>query len=93
MYIYTVCISIRLITSQAPISTWLLRSENESALKLVSFCRHALSLGASILMAQDLVLEPSTMQVTAVSGKTLAQLDEDELHCMVESGKTVRDLK
>ena len=33
------------------------------------------------------------MQVAAVSGKTVAQLDEDELHCMVESCKTVRDLK
>ena len=33
------------------------------------------------------------MQVTAVSGKTVTQLDEDELNCMVKSGKTVRDLK
>ena len=33
------------------------------------------------------------MEVTAVSGKRLAELDEDELRYMVESGKTVRDLK
>ena len=33
------------------------------------------------------------MQVTAVSGNTIAQLDEDELHYMVESGQPVRDLK
>ena len=33
------------------------------------------------------------MQVTAVSGKALAQLDEEELHYMVESGQSVRDLK
>ena len=33
------------------------------------------------------------MQVTAVSGNTVAQLDEDEMHYMVESGLTVRDLK
>ena len=28
-----------------------------------------------------------------MSGQTVAELDEDEVHCMVESGKTVRDLK
>ena len=33
------------------------------------------------------------MQVTAVSGNTIAQLDEDELLYMVESGQSVRDLK
>ena len=33
------------------------------------------------------------MQVTAVFGNTIAQLDEDELHYMVESGQSVRDLK
>ncbi|CAK9033398.1 unnamed protein product [Durusdinium trenchii] len=33
------------------------------------------------------------MQVTALSGTTVAQLDEEQLHCMVESGKAVRDLK
>ena len=33
------------------------------------------------------------MQVTAVSGNTIAQLDEEQLHYMVESGQTVRDLK
>ena len=33
------------------------------------------------------------MQVTAVSGNVVAQLDEDELHYMVESGQAVRDLK
>ena len=37
--------------------------------------------------------ETATMQVTAVSGNTVAQLDEDELDRMVESGKVVRDLK
>ena len=33
------------------------------------------------------------MQVTAVSGNVVAQLDEDELHYMVESRQAVRDLK
>ena len=33
------------------------------------------------------------MQVTAVSGNTVAQLDENELHYMGDSGQTVRDLK
>ena len=33
------------------------------------------------------------MQVTAVSGNAVAQLDEHELHCMVENRQTVRDLK
>ncbi|CAK9100631.1 unnamed protein product [Durusdinium trenchii] len=33
------------------------------------------------------------MQVVAVSGNAIAQLDEDELHYMVESGQSVRDLK
>ena len=33
------------------------------------------------------------MEITAVSGNTVAQLDQDELHYMVESGNTVLDLK
>ncbi|CAK9049732.1 Ankyrin repeat domain-containing protein 39 [Durusdinium trenchii] len=33
------------------------------------------------------------MQVTAVFGNMIAQLDEDEMHYMVESGQSVRDLK
>ena len=33
------------------------------------------------------------MQVTAVSGNMIAQLDEEQLHYMVESGQTVQDLK
>ena len=33
------------------------------------------------------------MQVTAASGNTIAQLDEEQLHYMVESGQNVRDLK
>ena len=33
------------------------------------------------------------MQVTALSGTTVAQLDEDEYLDMVESGKSIRDLK
>ena len=33
------------------------------------------------------------MQVTAVSGNTIAQVDEEELRYMVESGQLVRDLK
>ena len=37
--------------------------------------------------------ETAEMQVTAVSGNVVAQLDEDELHYMVESGQAVRDLK
>ncbi|CAK8994200.1 unnamed protein product [Durusdinium trenchii] len=37
--------------------------------------------------------EGAAMQVVAVSGNAIAQLDEDELHYMVESGQSVRDLK
>ena len=37
--------------------------------------------------------EISAMQVTAVSGRNVAQLQEDELRCMTDSGKVVRDLK
>ena len=33
------------------------------------------------------------MQVTALSGATVAELNEDEVRCMVESLKAVRDLK
>lgn len=35
----------------------------------------------------------SDMEVTAVSGTIVAQLEEDEVRCMVESGRTVRELK
>ena len=37
--------------------------------------------------------QPAEMQVTAAFGNAVAQLDEDELHYMVESEQAVRDLK
>ena len=33
------------------------------------------------------------MQVTALCGETVAQLGEDEIRCMVDNGKSIRDLK